>query len=207
MDFKEGANVFTDDGKRVGHIDRVVIDPKSKEVNNIIVHEGLIFKEDKVVPVSLIASAIEDRVVLRKDTPNLDALPKFEESHFIPLEEEECALINYEAFNIAPLYMYPPYGVEFPLQRVEIEKHIPKGSTALKIGAKVISVDGEHVGDVEEVLTGPEADRVTHFVIAKGFLFKHEKLVPATWVSRLGENEVQLEVGSRLLEELPEHRK
>ena len=207
MEYKEGASILTADGKQVGHLDRVVIDPKTKEVTHIVVHKGFIFTEDKVVPVNLIASAKEDRITLREDAGDLAALPKFEERHFVPLDKEESTRIGYEAFNVSPLYSYyPPYGVAYPYQRVEIEQHIPEGTVALKEGAEVISADGEHVGDVEEILTDPQADRVTHFVITQGLFFKDRKLVPITWVSRFGEEQVHLEVGSRLLDGLPEYR-
>jgi uncharacterized protein YrrD len=58
---------------------------------------------------------------------------------------------------------------------------------------------------VEEVLTSPEADRVTHFVIEEGLLFKYKKLVPVEWVNRIDQNRVYLEVGSKTMEDLPEY--
>ena len=65
MQLQQGATVRTADGKDVGHLDRVVMDPKSKEVTHVIVRKGMLFTEDKVVPLSLIASSTKDEVRLR----------------------------------------------------------------------------------------------------------------------------------------------
>lgn len=86
MQFTEGAKVFTADGERVGAIDRVVLKPDTKEVTHLVVQKGFLFTEDKVVPMSLVGPATEDRVTLREDAGDLQALPDFEESHHVPLD-------------------------------------------------------------------------------------------------------------------------
>jgi uncharacterized protein YrrD len=215
MQFKEGASVFTWDGEKVGSIDRVVLDPKTKEVTHVVVQKGFLFTTDKVVPVSLIGAATEDRVTLREDAGDLEALPDFEEKHYVPITEAERRKVS-PAGYIPPLYWYPPagltwwgvpgYGYPIPPCVVRTERHIPEGTVALEEGAKVLSSDGEHVGDVEAVLTDPEQDRATHLLISQGLLLKEEKLVPTTWVSMVLEDEVHLVVGSRALDQLPEYR-
>jgi uncharacterized protein YrrD len=62
------------------------------------------------------------------------------------------------------------------------------------------------VGDVEEVLTDPETNRVTHFVVAEGLLLKERKLVPANWVDSILESEVLLTVPAGVVKDLPEYR-
>jgi len=42
-------------------------------------------------------------------------------------------------------------------------------------------------------------------VISQGLLLKERKLVPVRWVDVVGEDEVHLAVGSRLLDELREY--
>jgi uncharacterized protein YrrD len=208
MKLEQDAKVFTADDKQVGHLDRVVIDPKTKKATHIVVRKGLIFTEDKVVPINLIASVKGDRVTLREDAGDLEALPKFEERHHVPLDEEERSRIGNAGINVPPYYLYPPYGIPsyLPLRPIEVVQNIPQGTIALKEGAEVTSADGEYVGKVEEVLTSAQVDQVTHFVVSQGLLTKTRKLIPSTWVSRLEEDKVHLEVNSRLLGELPEYQ-
>jgi uncharacterized protein YrrD len=215
MKFKEGANVFTWDGEKVGSMDRVALDPKTKEVTHLVVQKGFLFTTDKVVPVSLIGAATEDRVTLREDAGDLEALPDFEEKHYIPITEAEEPQVS-SAGYARPFYWYPPaslnwwrvpgYGYPIPPYVVQIERNIPEGTVALEEGAKVVGIGGEHVGDVEAVLTDPEQDRATHLLISRGLLLKEKKLVPTTWVSTVLEDKVRLAVGSRVLDELPEYR-
>lgn len=202
MRFRDGAPVYTADGQQVGEIHRVVLDPATRELTHVIVRKGFFFAEDKVVPVSLIATASDDRVTLREDAEDLDQLPVFEEIHFVAADSGTRML--YPTGYAGPLYWYPPPGTMWwtPPMAVELTRHIPEGTVAVWEGARVISSDGEHVGDVEAVLTEPEGDRATHLLVSSGLILTEQKLVPANWVSRLGETEVHLAVSSELLDEL-----
>jgi uncharacterized protein YrrD len=217
MQFKQGANVYTSDGRDVGRIDRVVLDPKTKEVTHIVVRKGFLFTEDKIVSLSLIASALEDKVTLRPDAGNLDALLPFEETHYIPADEAETKAAQYSADLASPLYWYPPvggwmgYGADYayaypPPYVVETEQHIPKGTVALQEGSIVTSADGKHVGNVERILSDSTSDRATYFLISQGFLFKEKKRIPVTWIRQIKENEVQLSVNAHTLEGLHEYQ-
>ena len=80
MQFRNNTAVFTSDDREVGKIDRVVLDPRTKEVTHVVIRKGLLSTEDKVVPIDQIAEAGEKQVVLRQDI-NFETLPDFEENH------------------------------------------------------------------------------------------------------------------------------
>lgn len=218
MKFIDETPVLTVDEEKVGQIDRVVIDPSSQVVTHLIVEKGFLFPEDKVVPVSFVVAANEEQVLLKKTKDQLDLQP-FVETEYIPLHEidEED---RYDPKFQRPLYAYPAYpaatstvwGTPWffnPNHRtwsVEVtERNIPEDAIALNEGAKVYSYDGEHVGEIESVYTTDEENRVTHFVISRGFFFKDYKLVPAFWVTKTEEEEVRLGVHSDTLRSLPDH--
>jgi uncharacterized protein YrrD len=214
MQFKQGANVSTYDGKNVGNVDRVVLNPKTKEVTHLVVRKGFLFSEDKIVPMSLVASATEDGVRLRPDAVDLDKLPPFEEVHYIPLDESEAVSVAYPVGWASPFYWYEPLGgsmayadygagYNFPY-RSETEKNIPEDTVALKEGARVISDDGQYVGNVKRIFTKSENDRASHFLISEGFFFKDHKLVPINWIHDIQEDEVHLNVTAATLKRLPE---
>jgi uncharacterized protein YrrD len=209
--------VRTADGRDAGRVDRVVLDPQTKEVSHIVVRQGLLFTEDKVLPVSLIANAAEEGVALRAAAADLEALPPFEETYYIRLEEDEWrgSPTRFGPGYALPLYWYPssiagaapgylwapPGGPDAP-SRIQTERNIPQGTVAVQTGAKVISADDKHVGDVEEVLTDPEADRITGLIISQGLFLKDKKRVPAEWIHLITEEAVHLAVVSRTLERL-----
>lgn len=214
MHFKQGTHVYASDQQRVGTVDRVVLDPTRNEVEGLIIRRGWLFAEDRVVPVNLVASATEERVVLRQSAADLDTLPIFEETYYVPAD-------GYDATNeAAPLYTYPPIGTAWwgysshvgaPPAEMEpdvmsrTEKHIPQGTIAVREGARVTSQEGDHIGNVEDVFTDEASNRATHLVISRGLLFKERKLIPANWIKVVSEDEVILTVKTRAIAGLPEY--
>jgi uncharacterized protein YrrD len=217
MIFKNGSDVFTAEGNHVGGINGVVIDPGNDEVTHLIVKQGFLFTEDKVLPVAWVGETHEDRITLRPDIVDLDGLPKFEETHYVPRHEDDLAGSDgtHAYPGVIPVYPYPHYGLgAWPIHAVEVndgmqkrvQQNIPAETEALKAGATVVSADGEHVGEVEGVLMDEQANRVSHFVIEEGFFFKNRKLVPVSWVKTVAQDEIYLGVGSRTLDNLPEYQ-
>lgn len=215
MQFVANANVLNANGETIGEVDRVVIDARSKEITHLVVRKGVLFTEDKILPVDWVVSTDEDRVQLKQDV-DLDDLPPFEETYFVypPSEElEGNAPIPHHAYAPAILW-YPAYGAprnDYPLYpdrpvKTATTVNLPEDSIPLKEGAAVIAADGKKVGDVERVLTEGSDEEVSHFMISKGLLFKQHKIVPAGWVQTVGEDEVRLAVSSRLLERLPDYQ-
>ena len=215
MQFKQGTGVFTVDGREVGHIDRVVMEPQTKEVTHVVVRKGFLFTDDKVVPIDFIATATEDRVALRSDVGDLNALPKFEETHYIPIPDTVPGTAP-SAKDSTPLYWYPPIGLTpwgapdaaqlGPVYVSHTEQNIPEGTVALKEGSKVISSDEKHVGNVERVFTDSRTNRVTHLLISQGLILTERRLVPITWVRLVLEDEVHLTVNSQQLDSLPQYQ-
>jgi uncharacterized protein YrrD len=212
MQFKQDAKVVTAHGEGVGQLERVVIDPRTDRVTHIVVRRGMLFTEDKVLPVHLVASADDEQVRLQESAGNLKELPDFQEQYYIPLAGE-TASTSYSWGYVPPFYWYPPVGGPVPGEpgyyippyTVETEENIPDDAIPLKEGADVIGSNGEKVGSVARVLTDPVSNRITHFVISRGWLFTEEKLVPVNWVSDVAENEVRLAVGAEVLERVPEY--
>jgi uncharacterized protein YrrD len=216
MKLKQGARIVTAAGQGLGHLERVVMDPRTKAVTHVVVSKGLLFTKEKVVPIDLIASVAGDEIWLREAAGDVDQLPEYQETTYVPLSEAERSRVPAETLErVSPVYWYPAYpasglgvpglGSVGPPYVARTEENVPEGTVALAKGARVVSADGQHVGNVEQVLTDPQADRATHFVISAGLLLKTRKLIPTTWISDLGRDEVHLAVGAQLIEELREY--
>jgi uncharacterized protein YrrD len=216
MELKEGTSVFTTSGEEVGKINRFVLDPATNEVTHVVVQKGWLLPEDKVVPIAMIRTATEERVVLNPKAEDLDQLPPFEETHFVELAEEEIQPMDTAAFRYAPAYYwyppagyigYPELGPGFPaLPPLETTRNIPAGTIPLREGANVMSSDGEHVGDLERLFVDNDSNQATHFLVSEGMFFKEKKLIPTHWVKSVEEEKVYLGVPSRLLERLPAYQ-
>lgn len=211
MEFKEGTHVYTATGGDVGDIERVVLNPDTNEVTHIVVSQGWLFTEEKVVPVRLIDEAVTNRIQLRSDVKNLDKLPNFEESYYVEPGDREW---NREKY--APeLYWYPPmgntwsgyytgyYGYPAAPYVLHTEQNIPEGTVGLKEGANVISADGENVGTVERIFTNNEMNRATHFLVKEGWLFQEKHSIPVDWIRSVDEDEIRLSVNASTLDRVP----
>lgn len=214
MQFKKDASIYNAAGEEIGQVERVVINPDSKEITHIVVRRGILFTEDRVIPIGLVASTSDEGVTLRSDAGELEELPYFEVDQYVNLNEEEIERADYPPDFAPPLYWYPSAGAPpigypgYPGQPHIVKKarNIPANTVPVKEGAKVISADGKQVGEVKRIFTGPDDKVVTHFLISKGILFEEQKLAPVSWIDRIEETQIHLSVGSSLLENLPEHK-
>jgi uncharacterized protein YrrD len=212
MRFVKGAEVFTAAGDKIGTISRIVIDVKTKDVTDLVVERGGLFKEEKVIPVGLVDLEREDRITLRETNQDTDDFPDYETTHYVPIEQPGA-----EHENIETAYWYPPVNAQVEMPRVGVvpreipeedpqtETSIPEGRIAISEGAQVVSTDGKHIGNVEQVITNSETNTITHFVIGKGFLLKEHKLVPAFWVNDVEEEKIRLSVEAPLFDQLPDY--
>lgn len=220
MKFKKGTHVYTADARSAGVVDRVVLNPTTGEVTDIIVRKGLIFSEDKVVSIDLVETAENERVTLNKPASELHDLPPFEEPYYVPaIDVDWHGTPASGTPYVEPLYLYPPVGVSLgvydyppvadlpnePYSLDQVQRNTPEGTLAVREGTHVYSSDGKHVGDIDDVFVDEKTNRVTHFVIAKGVLFKEHKLIPLNWTRPNTEEEIILTVPTEVVQNLPEY--
>lgn len=74
---KEGADAMSRDGEKVGDIERVITD--NEHATHIVISEGLLLKEKKLVPVGWISMVFPEQVHLAVDAKFIDNLPEFEQ--------------------------------------------------------------------------------------------------------------------------------
>lgn len=206
--FQQDADVLTADGRQVGRIERVVLNPETRVITHIVVQTGSLFnKEQKVVPIEDVTETTEKEIALREDSREFDSLPPLEEKHYIPPGEDVARAtpaagqpsIAYGTPMMGALADPAPSGEGFV---THIDQNIPEGTVAMKEGARVMSAEGKHVGNVERVMAEAPADEATYLLVSSGLLSKEHKLIPIQWVMMVSEDEVHLRVKQATLEEL-----
>ena len=222
MRLTKGADVYSSDGAKLGKLDRVILDPETKEVTHIVIEKGLLFKTNKVVSIDNVNSENKDRITLLGPQRDLDDYQDFEETHYVSADETDYPAADVPTAGVTTSYWYPPTGlawwrvaspaVDMPYNPVmpayvtRTKQNIPEGTVALEEGTKVMSKDGKHVGNIEQVIVDSEDNRVTHFVVDEGVLFKERKLIPVLWISEIDEDAVYLSTTAKVLERLPEYQ-
>jgi sporulation protein YlmC with PRC-barrel domain len=106
MKFNDGAEVFDADGKTLGELGRVVLNPHTWEVTDIVVHKGFFFTTDKVIPVGDIQQTLEDRVTLL-ESAKVDTYPDYAETDFVSVVGDHNIVFEL----LSPVPWYPPFGM------------------------------------------------------------------------------------------------
>ncbi|MFW5748523.1 MAG: PRC-barrel domain-containing protein [Chloroflexota bacterium] len=227
MQYEKGTDIVTADGEKVGELEEIVMNPATHDVTHLVVRKGFLFPdEDKVMPVSWIVDATDERIVLRGDIEGIEELPPFEEMHYRPIDPHvqkptEPPTRSEPAPSVpndyTPLYYYGPVMTWWSYPRffeddkspqyVEVtERNIPEHAVAINFGTDVLSSDGEKVGTVERVFAHPIDDHITHIQTEKGLpLLKDRKLIPTMWIDRVYEEHIVLAVPYEMVTELPEY--
>lgn len=226
MEFKEGARIYLANGTEAGKLERVVIDPRTLEVTDLIARQGRIRPEEKVIPITLIDRAEGNEIHLAEIDGGWQELLPFQETGYRQVNDRDFFMTNNLSQYDAPvLFAYPPTipttGASYPpggtlndtsgmqagvdqSYTKETRRNIDHENVALTRDALVVSQDGEALGKIERVFTDPESGQVTHFVITQGILNRARKLVPVDWVDEMFENEIRLGVKARFLDWLPD---
>jgi uncharacterized protein YrrD len=215
MQLKKGASVESSAGEKIGSLDRVVLDPETKEVTHIIVEKGWLFTENKVIQIQDVSQVEEDgKIVLGKPAEEFNNAPTYDTSTFINVSQGDYPDEPRER-SVDGVYWYPALNTTWwgggPLARypkpkyVKAEKVIPDEQVALKEGSRVISKDGKNIGNVEQVIVDPEGNIATHIVIGAGLVLREEKMIPTLWIKDVKEDQVRLTIWSDMFEQLPDY--
>ena len=205
VQFQKNATVLSADGREVGSLARLVVNPSTKELTDIVVRTGtLLNHSEKVVPIGMVAETNESQIVLRDEAEDLEFLPEFEETRLnneneeIPSDDPGPVIVGYPSSGMPVVSS----RIELEQKLTHVEQNIPEGTVAMKEGAQVITAEGKHIGNVERVLVDPSVDQVTHLLVSTGLLTKETKLIPMKWIMMMGEDKVHLRVKKDTVENL-----
>lgn len=199
--FQKNASVLTARGKKIGSLKRVVLNPDTKVVTDIVVRtNGRLFtKEDKVVSIDLVDQTTESEIVLEDQAGELQYFPHFEIPYTVDADkpQNDSPVVSGYA-QVGPVVLSSP---KEPVFIPETEQNIPEDTIAMKDSAKVITAEGKHVGNLERVIADSSVDQITHLIMSAGIFAKDKKLIPIRWVGAIGEDEIRLKVDKKSIEE------
>jgi uncharacterized protein YrrD len=75
---KEGSGVVSSDGEHFGDVERIFVDSESKRATHFLISQGLLFKEQKLVPVHWVGFVEENKVHLAVPLQLLEQLPDYQ---------------------------------------------------------------------------------------------------------------------------------
>ena len=200
-----GAHVESKEGKDLGRLHSVVIDPRDNEVTHIVVNTGPHFPEPGFgapelinVPIEQMDDAGEDKVVLRATRDEFRKLPQYVERDFTParaaqqVERTDPAHFLWNTgVALAASLSRILTGIALPVETVRkasFEREILNDAPVWRLEPHT------HIGDVERVLVDEDTDEIKELVIRRGAVFHEDVVLPIGYVTEILDGVVHVQL-------------
>lgn len=216
MNIQLGKTVISKDGERIGTVDRVVVDPETRDLVEIVVHQGIFFAHDLIVEKQFIAGVdASGLLLLTIDAARAGELPRFFETEYvIPAPQELYDLpypietfVNAGGMTTSPVLWRTGYGGSrnrvaaqslfgysvVESGSVEVRDSLADGLVAITTGTDVVGSDGRKVGSVSDVVYN-EDGTLTGVVTSSGFVLRHHALVGDALIASITPDRIRLSV-------------
>jgi sporulation protein YlmC with PRC-barrel domain len=200
-----GAHVESKEGKDLGRLHSVVIDPRDNEVTHIVVNTGPHFPEPGFgapelinVPIDQMEDAGEEKVVLRATRDEFRKLPQYVERDFTPARSAAQA----EPTDPAHFLWNTGVALAASLARIATGIAIPAETVRKASFEREILNDAPvwrlqphtHIGDVERVLVDEDTDEIKELVIRRGAFFHEDVVLPIGYVTEILDGAVHVQL-------------
>lgn len=188
-----GADIYGNDGEKLGVVDSLVMEPSNGAIQNLIVREGFFFPTDKILPASAIAQIDEQGVHVNLSKADVEQLTDYLDTEYI----------------VPPMGFYGNYAYMWPAASVytndllvedEVAERHP-GAIIISEGTLVVDSEEHDVGRITELSTD-DRGRVAGFRVEEGFFRHHEHYIPAHLVTKADGAAVHLSVAKDRLEQI-----
>jgi len=204
-----GSDVYTNDDKKVGTVDRIILDADSKAIVSLVVKGGMINQHHRIVDVNMVASQDDEGVHLNLPESEYDELSDFVEQQYVSVPTEDYDALPFIIPNAGGgggyLYGAPYVGRGYEGRQdsffdsaptretvVENRSNLEETDVAISKGTNVVGSNGEKLGSVEEVYYGADG-RLDGFVVKTGGLLSHQDVrIPMEWVEEAGDDRILL---------------
>jgi uncharacterized protein YrrD len=210
MQVELGAKVSTADGKQLGTIDKLILEPESGEVKSIVVHKGLLFGRDIEIAIGEIVGRERGTVRVAYTSRQVDDLPPFLEGSYTTPPPGRVS--EYEAAYGYPsaTFLWPARGAGAPAPSAYGDEAVgevgdevralhgeqDQANAIVEVGSEVRAGDGEKVGTVHSIAFDPSDGRPLSIVVRKGFLFTEDVELPASLFASADDGVIYLDVRS-----------
>ncbi len=109
MKLQKGAKIYTLDGQELGGLSRFVMDPRTKNVTNIVFQRGILSHEEYILPMRLVDHVDEAGIHLQSlPVEHIEDLPKFLQEEFVIADEHALLQENYSGDDAIDAYFHYP---------------------------------------------------------------------------------------------------
>lgn len=217
-----GAAVVCSDGQQVGTVDRLVIDPVTQKLLQLIVRQGRWTTQDRLIDRHFIDGVGVNGVVrLTIPTDNVNDLPQFYEAQFVTPRASWNTILYPKAggANHAGLGIAGSFAATAPLVKAsgpgggysgglpgdiigaggygdlnfEVRSNLPSGALLIDRGTNVVDSSEQKLGEVDDFVYD-EAGTITGFRVRGGLFGRRRASVPVSAVATATPDRVRLSI-------------
>lgn len=203
-----GTRVVDSEGKAVGTVCYLVLHHDTRQVDGLVVHQGVMRSREVIVPVDKVAEA-GDTIRLNLRASDLETLQFFHPEHLRPMpdhwdmpvgfDEREFFLVGGGPWTEASLPFTPtsPDVSGTPGYVQDKDSMQDPEEPDVATGMHVYDSTGHRVGDVESVAIDEASDKITWIVVRRGHLFAREATIPASLIQSVTTDRITLKASSQ----------
>jgi hypothetical protein len=210
---RAGTDVYSSDGEKLGQLKRVVVKRSDLSLTDIVVdigfrrsgrslwEGGLGLDYDRILPIDGVKAANDQRVDQNLDVAAFKALPEYTEESFdavvdpSPNEFDITDVYARGEVIAADLGSNPGAWVTTRLNKPVTSVDIVEGTDVWR------QEPHEKLGDVKRVLFD-NAGKLQAVVISRGFILKHDVIVPIRYFSEMLDDLIRVELSDTELDQL-----
>jgi hypothetical protein len=184
MELIFGMPVIGSDGAECGTLDRVLVDPGTREITHVVVRSPRV-SEDVLLPLSLVQGSAELRLLLHAAGGDLEQMPRYYEGRRSspPAGRVDTAVVR-----------------EPGERRADLEAALAVPPQAREYGPETAVVTDDAEGQLVSLAADQYTNRISE-LRASGLL-EQEVVVPERWIGELRSNAIALTATSDQLDQL-----
>lgn len=205
MSLDVGARIRFRDG-RGGTLHKLVVDPRTKQVTDLVIMRGFLQRHDYVIPISVVDNVTPDEIEIALYSEELESYPHYREIEFVqPIVDEWDSEASHPREHVVVWYplagFYERDSRVIPALRRRIPEGIPMNEEVIGRSSVVRNIDGI-VGKIDHLWLDRESWQITHLIVRKGIV-PHYVVVPFSWISSITPGEVYIWGSGEQLKEIP----
>jgi len=205
-DLNIGAQVRCTDGT-CGRLLKVVIDPQTERVTDLVVERGFLLTTDRVVPTDVVRRAAGEEVHLDISSQDLADYPEYRDVEF----EEPAPAVNAGVYGRDHVrcwsggYRLACRSPVIPMVRREVHEGVSPTGAVIERGTPVRNQEGQ-IGHVDHLLVDPEDGKVTHLVMRRGIL-AYYPILPVSAIRLVSDGAVTVSLNEEEVKDLPRFKR
>jgi osmotically-inducible protein OsmY len=201
LDLHIGAQVHCRD-QPCGKLVKLVVDPQTQQVTELIVEKGLLFKEERVLPITTVERVTEQEICLNIHSYELSNYPEY---HQVTVKEPASDGQAYSSATMLGPGFAPVSERVVPMVRRRVHQGIAAGKAVIGPSTEVEN-PRKTLGHVDHVVIDTQTGQMTQLIFRSGTFFPEYVVIGAEQIKDVDEQDVFVTVTDEELAELPRYK-